>query len=118
MKEFTVGSTALFKVDDTDDPGVVRVRLLSENVRLSKLLPWKIWKVEMLEVVKPSTAEMKSQPGLGPARTLGKSTSSRNRPGQTPMRIRPKGTKNLQTLRHRGLVTHGYEPRRNCLNDN
>ena len=71
MKEFTVGSTALFKVDDTDDPGLVRVRLLSENVRLSKLLPWKIWKVEMLEVVKPSTAEMKSAAGIGTRKDVG-----------------------------------------------
>ena len=71
MKEFAVGSTALFKVDDTDDPGLVRVRLLSENTKLSGVLPWKVWKVEMLEVVKPSTAEMKSAARIGTRKDVG-----------------------------------------------
>ncbi len=65
MKEFTIGDTALFKVDDTEDPGLARVRLLSLNAELSQLLPWKVWHVVVLEVVKPSTARMKSQVKVG-----------------------------------------------------
>ena len=65
MEELTVGATALFKLDDTDDSGLARVRLLSENTQLSKLLSWKVWKVEVLEVVKPSTARMKSPVKIG-----------------------------------------------------
>jgi hypothetical protein len=65
MKEFTIGDTALFKMDDTDDPGLARVRLLSLNSELSRLAPWNIWKVVVLEVVKPSTARMKSQVKVG-----------------------------------------------------
>ena len=71
MKEFAVDSTALFKVDDTDDPGLVRVRLLSENTKLSGVLPWKVWKVEVLEVVKPSSASMKSQARIGARKNVG-----------------------------------------------
>jgi hypothetical protein len=65
MPELTVGSTALFKLDDTDDPGLARVRILSEDTELAHLLPWKVWKVEVLEVVRPSTARMKSQVKIG-----------------------------------------------------
>jgi hypothetical protein len=65
MPDLTVGATALFKLDDTDAPGLARVRLLSENTQLAHLLPWKVWKVEVLEVVKPSTARMKSQVRVG-----------------------------------------------------
>jgi hypothetical protein len=65
MAEFTIGDTALFKVDDTEDPALARVRLLSLNTQLSHLLPWKVWKVVVLEVVKPSTARMKSQVKIG-----------------------------------------------------
>jgi hypothetical protein len=65
MPELNGGSTALFKLDDTDDPGLARVRLLSEDTELAHLLPWKVWKVEVLEVVKPSTSRMKSQVKIG-----------------------------------------------------
>ena len=65
MAEITIGATALFKLDDTDDPGLARVRLLSEDTQLAQVLPWKVWKVEVLEVVKPSTARMKSQVKIG-----------------------------------------------------
>jgi hypothetical protein len=65
MAEITIGATALFKLDDTDDPGLARVRILSEDTQLAHVLPWKVWKVEVLEVVKPSTARMKSQVKIG-----------------------------------------------------
>ena len=71
MPEFTVGSIALFKIDDTDDPGLARVKLLSENSKLSNLLPWKVWKVEVLEVVKPSKADMKSLANIGTRKDVG-----------------------------------------------
>ena len=65
MEKFAIGATALFKVDDTDDPGLSRVRLPSLNSELSQLHPWTDWKVLVLEVVKPSTARMKSQVKIG-----------------------------------------------------
>jgi hypothetical protein len=71
VAELTVGATALFKLDDTADPGLARVRLLSENTQPSQVLPWKVWKVEVLEVVKPSTASMRSRVKIGARKDIG-----------------------------------------------
>lgn len=71
MGIMTSGSTALFKLDDTDNPGLARVKLLRENSQLSNVLPWKVWKAEVLEIVKPSTANMKSRVKVGKRMDVG-----------------------------------------------
>lgn len=70
-KSFKVGETVLFRLDDTANPGLAKVKLIKKNERLSAALPWDIWQVEAIEIVKPSTAKIKSSLKVGGKKELG-----------------------------------------------
>jgi hypothetical protein len=40
-----------FKLDDSENPGYARVKILSQN---KKMLPAKVYRVEVIEITKPS----------------------------------------------------------------
>ena len=52
-------TNALFKLDDTRMPGWVKVKLLGKDTgreakAIKKALGWDVWKIEMLEIIRPS----------------------------------------------------------------
>ena len=62
-----IGEQALFQLDDSAEPGLVRVRLLGK----ARIVAGRqIWKVEVLEVVKPSFRRVKVGQKLEVAETL------------------------------------------------
>mgnify|MGYP001562752229 CR=1 FL=1 len=54
----TIGSEAMFKMDDSADPGFARVKLLEPHTLWNQQgEEWKLWNIEILEVTKPSVVE-------------------------------------------------------------
>jgi hypothetical protein len=54
--------TAIYRFDDTEMPGLARVKLLKHT---RTLLGFKVWQVEVVEIVRPSIATMKSSTKVG-----------------------------------------------------
>ena len=61
-------TTALFKLDDSDNPGQARVKVLqkmvtSEAKAVKAMTGFDLYRVEVLEVTKPSTFASNPKPG-------------------------------------------------------
>lgn len=68
-------TTALFRLDDTEDPGLARVRVLSKSATseahiVKALTGHDIYKCEVIEIVKPSTASVSSPAKPGQKKTI------------------------------------------------